>query len=83
MVRIINFAHFFRDKRSVLEVNGEFPSIVNNYPKDGSLMLSISNEAGERKAFKLTIEEASRFVMALESFIKRHDHELSKLWEKR
>jgi hypothetical protein len=83
MVRIIGFAHFFRDKRSVLEINGELPSIVNNFPKDGSLMLSISNEAGERKAFKLTVEEASRLVIAVESFIKRHDHELSKLWETR
>ena len=80
MVKIINFAHFFRDKRSVLEVNGELPSIVNNFPKDGNLMLSISNEAGERKAFKLTIEEASRMILSLESFLKKHEHELSKLW---
>ena len=83
MVRVINFAHFFKDKRSVLDVNGELPSIINNFPKDGALMLSISNEAGDRKAFKLTVEEASRFVLAMESFIKRHDHELSKLWDKR
>lgn len=83
MVRIINFAHFFKDKRSVLELNGELPSVVNNFPKDGSLMLSISNEAGDRKAFKLTVEEASRLTFALESFIKRHDFEWSKLWENR
>ncbi|MBR9678660.1 MAG: hypothetical protein GON13_00135 [Nanoarchaeota archaeon] len=80
MVKIINFAHFFRDKRSVLEVNGELPSIVNNFPKDGALMLSISNEAGERKAFKLTIEEASRMIISLESFLKKHESEISKLW---
>ena len=83
MVRVIGFAHFFKEKRSVLELNGELPQIVNNFPKDGSLMLSISNEAGDRRAFKLTVEEASRLMIALESFIKHHDYELGKLWENR
>ena len=66
-----------------MDLNGELPQRVNNFPKDGSVMLSISNETGDRKAFKLTIDEASRLVLALGEFVKRHDQELSKLWDNR
>ncbi|PIO00497.1 hypothetical protein COT72_02215 [archaeon CG10_big_fil_rev_8_21_14_0_10_43_11] len=81
-MKIVNFAHFFKDTRSVLELNGELPKLERGYPKDGNLMLSLSNEKGERKAFKLSVVEASRLVFALQNFIMKHEDEFARLSER-
>jgi len=80
-MKIVNFAHFFQNKRSVLDLNAEPPTISNGYPKDGSIMLSISDEKGERKAFKLSIEETSRLMISLDNYLRNHENTISKLWE--
>ncbi len=78
-MKILNFAHFFKETRSVLELNGELPHIERGYPKDGNIMLSLNNEKGERRAFKLSMEEASRIVFAISNFINKHEDELSRI----
>lgn len=82
-MKVANFAHFFKEKRSVLDINGELPKIEKGFPKDGNIMVSISNEKGERKAFKLSMLEVCRLVFALQSFISRHEEELAMLGERK
>lgn len=53
--------HFFKDaqgiqKRNLLQIEVDEPSMQGNFPKDGAVMIRLQDDQAQ-KAFKMTVQE--------------------------
>ena len=76
--------HFYKDaqgvsKRNMLQIEVDGPQIVNNFPKDGSIMIRLQDDQAQ-KAFKMTVQECLVLGEHLTSIAKEMLKKKRELW---
>jgi hypothetical protein len=79
--------HFYRDaqgnsKRNMLQIEVDDAQIVNNFPKDGTVMLRLQDDKLQ-KAFKLTVHETLVLGEHLTAVAKELLKQKRDLWKNR
>ena len=79
--------HFYKDaqgvsKRNMLQIEVDDAQIVNNFPKDGTVMLRLQDDQIQ-KAFKLTVHEALVLGEHLTAVSKELLKQKRDLWKNR
>ena len=71
---VSQYPHFYQDKegkshRNMLQIELEEVKVVNNFPRDGSVMIRLQDES-INKAFKMTPQEALQLGTELKEISK-------------
>jgi len=83
-MRIFRKTHFWQDKRTYLELDGEMPRInEKGFVEEGSLNIRIGDESGIRAAFKMDTDELRSMVDVITLFLKEHDAKMMRLYAER
>ncbi len=83
-MRIFRKTHFWQDKRTYLELDGEMPKInERGFVEEGSLNIRIGDESGIRAAFKMNTDELRSMVDVITLFLREHDAKMMKLYSER
>ncbi len=87
--RRLQLKHFFEDRetketrRTWLELQLSMPEQASEgWVNDGKIRLSIGEDRNVKGSFLLSIDEATRFLKALEIAITDHEVEKAALWRK-
>ena len=85
--RRLQLKHFFEDRetketrRTWLEVQAAMPEqTTEGWVNDGKIRLSIGEDRNIKGSFLLSIDEATRFLKALEIAVTDHEAEKAALW---
>ena len=85
--RRLQLKHFFEDRetketrRTWLEIQAAMPEQTDEgWVNDGRIRLSIGEDRNIKGSFLLSIEEATRFLKALEIAVTDHEAEKASLW---
>ncbi len=79
MPRIFKKTHFWKDKRTYLDLNADEPRLEKGFPKEGAVTLKIGDQDGLKAAFKMQVDEVRAFRDVLNLFIEKHDKEMCEL----
>ena len=85
--RRLQLKHFFEDRetketrRTWMEIQAAMPEQTSEgWVNDGKIRLSIGEDRNIKGSFLLSIEEATRFLKALEIAVTDHEAEKAALW---
>jgi hypothetical protein len=85
--RRLQLKHFFEDRetketrRTWLEIQASMPEqTTEGWVNDGKVRLSIGEDRNIKGSFLLSIDEATRFLKALEIAVTDHEAEKAALW---
>ena len=85
--RRLQLKHFFEDRetketrRTWLEIQAAMPEQTHEgWVNDGKIRLSIGEDRNIKGSFLLSIDEATRFLKALEIAVTDHEAEKAALW---
>ena len=85
--RRLQLKHFFEDRetkqtrRTWLEIQAAMPEKTDEgWVNDGKIRLSIGEDRNIKGSFLLSIDEATRFLKALEIAVTDHEAEKAALW---
>ena len=79
MARIFRKVHFWKDHRTYLEVDGSPPEIIKGFPKEGFVVVKIGEQSTVKSAFKLDVDEARALRDQLNTFLRIHDMNFTKI----
>ena len=81
-MRIFQKTHFWKDKRTFLDADGQLPKLnERGYAEEGNVTLRIGDEEGIRAAFKMNIDEVRALRDVLDRFTKLNDKNMIKLFK--
>jgi hypothetical protein len=85
--RRLQLKHFFEDRetketrRTWMEIQAAMPEKTDEgWVNDGKIRLSIGEDRNIKGSFLLSIDEATRFLKALEIAVTDHEAEKAALW---
>ncbi len=88
--RRLQLKHFFEDRetkdtrRTRFEIQVSMPEQTSEgWVNDGKVRLSIGEDRNIKGSFLLSIEEATRFLKALEIAVTDHEVEKAALWKEK
>ncbi|RLI67548.1 hypothetical protein DRO91_10080 [Candidatus Heimdallarchaeota archaeon] len=83
-MKLLRKTHFWQDKRTWIEIEGEFPSRnERGYAEEGKVSVKIGDENGLKASFKLSADEARALRDVISLFSKKHDSKMAELMSTR
>lgn len=84
---VSQYPHFYQDKdgkqkRNLLQVEADEPTVQRGYPKDGSITIRLQDDAAQ-KAFKMTPQEALNLGVELQRVAEELMTQRRSLWKQR
>lgn len=82
MARIFKKTHFWKDKRTYIDLDADQPTMERGFPKEGAVTLKIGDQDNLKAAFKMQVDEIRALRDVLDFFIDRHDKKMAELHAK-